>query len=201
MKKTVLFGLLIIVLAFGFVGCTREVACPDNYCPESDFRVEQLDDGNLRVVEYLGSNRVVSIPSTINGLPVTRIGVTAFSERGLTSVAIPDSVTVIEGGAFRRNQLASVIMSNNVTSILNWAFANNRLTTITFPDSLTHIGASAFAGNRLTSITIPDNVTSIWDAAFRGNNRLREVSIPRNTRITTSGFGATFDDNVNIIRR
>jgi hypothetical protein len=43
----------------------------------------------------------VTIPDTINGLPVTSIGSGAFAWcSSLTSVTIPDTVTSIGGGAF-----------------------------------------------------------------------------------------------------
>lgn len=42
----------------------------------------------------------VVIPETIAGLPVTRIGVGVRSCTNLTSVKIPNGLTIIEGWAF-----------------------------------------------------------------------------------------------------
>ena len=96
------------------------------------------------------------IPSEYNGLPVTSIGESAFSNcSGLTSITIPDSVT----------------------NIGTWAFYNcSGLTSITIPDSVTNIGMWAFdCCSSLTSVTIyasnppvlqeevfPENLTAIY---------------------------------------
>ena len=58
------------------------------------------NNGAITITGYIGSGGAVSIPSTINGLPVTSIGSWAFASTTLTSVIIPNSVTVISDGAF-----------------------------------------------------------------------------------------------------
>jgi len=65
------------------------------------------------IVRYNGSGGAITIPSTINGRPVTAIGEKAFSGKQLTSVVIPDSVTSIGSNAFD-NSLTSVTIGNNV---------------------------------------------------------------------------------------
>ncbi|MCX6901925.1 MAG: fibronectin type III domain-containing protein, partial [Verrucomicrobia bacterium] len=51
------------------------------------------NDGTITITHYNGPDTDVTIPDTIDGLPVTSIGFTAFIERRLTSVTIPHSVT------------------------------------------------------------------------------------------------------------
>ncbi len=111
----------------------------------------------------------VSIPSSVNGYTITRIGDNAFNNKGLTSVTLPGSVIIIGHGAFARNQLGSVAIPNSVANIYNSAFYNNNLTSVTLPSSVTSIGGSAFERNRLTSVTLPSSMTSIGEQAFADN--------------------------------
>ena len=78
----------------------------------------------ITITDYTGTGGAVSIPSTINGLPVTRIGAWAFDNcTNLTSVTFPNSVTSIGNCAF---------------------FVCTRLTTVTIPKNITSIGGEAF---------------------------------------------------------
>ena len=97
------------------------------------------------------------------------------------SVIPPDgSVTRIDGAFSGYSDLTSITIPDNVTIIGDWAFYGcSSLTSITIPDSVTSIGESAFEGcTSLTSITISDSVTSIGDSAFCDCNNLTSVIIP-----------------------
>ena len=99
----------------------------------------------------------VNIPSEIGNLPVTRIGDSAFLNcNDLTTVSIPDTVTVIE----------------------QYAFSCTSLTEINFPKKLAEIGESAFAGcSMLQSINIPNTVKAIGNEAFARCEALNSVSL------------------------
>src|ERR1035437_4978053 len=59
------------------------------------------NNGTITITSYNGTNTVVTIPSSINGLLVTSIGNNAFYNcTNLTSVTIPNSVTNIGNYAF-----------------------------------------------------------------------------------------------------
>ncbi len=149
-----------------------------------------IPTGTITDYDVAGGLDVI-IPSTIAGVPVEHIGISAFEYKTLTSVIIPDSVTTIGDSAFYDNQLTSVIIPDSVTSIGYAAFAGNQLTSVTVPNSLTAIGNYAFGNNQLTSVTIPDSVTSIGDYTFRDNN-LTSVTIGNSV---TSIGDYTFYDN------
>lgn len=102
--------------------------------------------------------------AVIHGKP-TSIGDKAFMGNQLTSVTIPNSVTVIGIGAFAENQLTSVTIPNSVTGIGNGAFFKNQLTSVTIPDSVKYIGDGAFAGNQLREVKI-SNECHVEGSAF-----------------------------------
>ena len=135
-------------------------------------------------------------PGFYDDLPVREIASSAFQDRQLTRVTIPDSVTSIGSSAFANNNLTSVKIPNSVTSISAEAFAYNSLTSVTFPGYVTSIGDYAFASNALTSVTIPDSVTSIGDYAFY-NNQLASVTIPDS--VTSIGEQAFANNRLTIV--
>ena len=108
------------------------------------------------------------IPATIEGKTVASIAERAFTQCLLTSIMIPDSVTLIGNGAFQ------------------WCL---KLTSITIPDSVNSIGDSAFSGcTSLKSITIPDSVTRIGDEAFLRCRNLSSITIPNSCVIGMGAF-------------
>jgi hypothetical protein len=140
------------------------------------------NNGTVTITGFAGSLvRALTIPGTINGLPVTSIGPRAFYFcPNLTNVTIPDSVTSIRDYAFSScGNLKSVVLGNNVTNIGSFAFAFcSSLTNLTIPNSVTGIGTNAFGYcSSLTSIVIPNSVTSIGMFAFGSCGSLSNVVI------------------------
>ena len=87
----------------------------------------------------------------------------------LTSIKVPDSVTVIGSEAFDScTGLESVVLGSGVQSIEDKAFYFcEKLTSINLPASLESIGFNAFSYcMTLPSITIPKSVTTIEEGAF-----------------------------------
>ncbi len=132
----------------------------------------------LKDKDYKGD---VVIPDSIDGLSVTALEGTFEECAGITSVTIPDSVTIIGKDAFCYcTGLTSVTIPDSVTEIGESAFgACKSLTSITIPNSVTMIGNLAFSScDSLTSITIPDSVKYIFRCAFSGCTRLTSVTFP-----------------------
>lgn len=167
--------------------------------------------GTITITEYTGSGGALTIPDTIDGLPVVRIGSRAFYARSsLTSATIPSSVTNIENWAFdfvvgafagSTNLTAIHVDSlNSVYSSIDGVLFNKRATTLltcpagkagdyAVPSSVTHIVDGAFSGCRsLSTVTISNRVTRIGDRAFAGCSRLITLTIPRIPRIGDGMF-------------
>ncbi len=148
----------------------------------------------VTITKYTGSGGAVTIPSTINGLPVTSIGDNAFyCCTNLAGVTIPDTVTNIGDGAFQGClSLATATIGNSVTSIGSYAFyACDSLTSLTIPNSVTSIGYEAFFYCvHLASIAIPDSVTSVGDCAFSYCASLASATIGNS--VTSIGYMAFY---------
>ncbi|HOC00493.1 MAG TPA: leucine-rich repeat domain-containing protein [Verrucomicrobiota bacterium] len=141
-----------------------------------------VSEGKVTITKYTGPGGAVTIPDTIESLPVTGIGEYAFSNCArLTSITIGNGVTSIGDGAFNGcGSLTSITIPDSVTSIGEAAFSwCTGLTSATIGNSVTSIGNEAFEGcTGLASVTIPDSVTSIGVEAFRGCTSLTSIGIP-----------------------
>ena len=123
-----------------------------------------VSNNQATITAYTGAGGAVAIPSTVNGIPVVKIGLewpSVFQSPQNTSVT-------------------AIIIPNSVISIGDYAFYGcTSLTSVTIPNSVTSIGNGSFqycAG--LTSVTIPNSVRSFRDATFNGCTGLTRVTIP-----------------------
>jgi len=139
------------------------------------------NNGTITITKYTGPGGDVTIPDTINGLPVTSLGDRAFiSCATLTNVTIPDSVTSIGSHSFRScTSLVSVTIGTNVVSIGDSAFFGcAALKTVTLPDGVTTIGPIAFgACASFTNVIIPKSVTSIGLGPFLYCTSLTTITV------------------------
>jgi hypothetical protein len=142
------------IFAFTVVLTLGLLAAP--YAVEAQFAYT-TNNATITIVGYTGVAGEVVIPSTLDGLPVTDIGDSAF---------------------LLREDVTSVTISDGVTAIADWAFARcYGLTRVTLPGSLVSMGEGAFyLCAALTNITIPNNLATIEDWTFSGCASLTEVT-------------------------
>ena len=121
-----------------------------------DYSYTTNADNTITITGYTGDGGDVTVPDTIENLPVTSIGDWAF---------------------WFNTNLTNVTVGTNVTSIGYAAFyCCTSLTGVTIPNSVTNIGGETFWFNTsLGSVTIPNSVTSIGDSAFWSNTSLTNV--------------------------
>jgi hypothetical protein len=139
----------------------------------------------------------MTIPASIDGLPVTCIADFAFvSCSSLASVTIPGGVTSIGANAFALcNSLTNASIGNGVTSIGQGAFNDcTGLVSVKIPASVTSIGPSAFADcSGLASVMIPASVTNIGGEAFTGCTSLPAIIMDARNPFYSSADGVLFD--------
>ncbi|HXP62589.1 MAG TPA: leucine-rich repeat domain-containing protein [Dongiaceae bacterium] len=150
-------------------------------------------NGSVTITGFAGVGPgSATIPSTIDGLPVTAIGFGVFRGSLLTSVTIPDSIITIGDYAFDGcANLTQVSIPDSVTSIGAVAFSLCGLTSITFPNSITNLGADALAGcGYLTNVTLPDNITGLAAGVSRDCQNLPGITLP--SSLTSIGYAAFY---------
>lgn len=98
----------------------------------------------------------------------TTIKVSAFLASGLTSVRMPDAVTVMENSIFAYCADLTSVDLNLVEYLGDGSFQGcSKLETIVIPDSVRTIGSMAFMNSGLISVTLPDSVKTVKNAAFQ----------------------------------
>lgn len=169
-----------------------------------DFAYTILDDGTIEISAYTGTKTSLSVPDSINGYTVSRIGEFAFNGNStILTINIPSTVksigayafadtkirtikgaeglSVIEEGAFNGNSgLRNLVIPAGVTSIGTAAFMScSSITDVELPEGLTAIGSKAFYNCEfLDEVTFPMTLAQIGEAAFKADPRLLSVTIP-----------------------
>lgn len=108
------------------------------------------------------------------------IGENMFIDCGLSSIVMPDDITVIGTGAFKGcANLVSASISEKVTNIKSSAFEGcSQLESVVFPQNITELGSLSFKGCKaLKTFTFP-KVTSLADGILSGCDALVSVTIP-----------------------
>jgi peptidyl-prolyl cis-trans isomerase B (cyclophilin B) len=98
---------------------------------ENYFTYDEIN-GEIMITEYSSQGpKDIVIPYSIQGMTITSIGDSAFLQKQLTSVTIPEGVKIIGNDAFSGNQLTSITIPEGVTTIGNNAFSDNQLISVT----------------------------------------------------------------------
>lgn len=122
---------------------------------------------NLKQVEFRGNK-------------LTSIGNAAFGGSGLTSVAIPASVTFIDYGAFMHcKALTSVTLPEGLETLPDHVlYGCASLKNIKLPASLNQLGPSCLSYSGITSLVIPEGVTTIGNSAVAVCEDLESITLP-----------------------
>gem|GEM_PF-3661906 len=166
-----------------------------------DFAYKLYSDGHIEITKYNGNDTTVSVPSEIDGHPVTLIGEKAFyGNTALTEVTIPNSVKFIGSNAFSHcSALETVNLPELIKSLSCGLFSYcTSLKNVMIPSSVTNIGYIAFYHCfSLTDISIPESVTSISSQAFDWCPSLKQVNIPKSVKsIGSKTFGYVCDQKI-----
>lgn len=121
----------------GFQSLTEGLSINDTFVTDYiTYKVTSTSPATVEAIDYdTSGGTVVDIPETVTSscsgeYTVTEIGISAFGQKQLTSITIPNGITNIKHHAFNINQLTSVIIPESVTNIDYLAFSNNPINTV-----------------------------------------------------------------------
>ena len=170
------------------------------------------EDGYVTITGYKGADTIVTVPNSINGIPVKKLCSNnnyksiwkesicsgeyiyynchnVLTQKTITKVIISEGIEEIGEGAFLATlNLSEIVIPDSIINISDKAFVwCTSLTNIKLPDTVNTIGDDAFDGcTSLTNIEIPSSVTSIGRYAFFRCTALTSIKIPNN--VTTIGW-------------
>ena len=156
----------------------------------TEFTFEE-QDGAITVTGYSGSGTVLSVPQTINELPVVAIEEYAFEDSELQQITLPEGLQTIGTGAFSNNiYMTKVELPETVTDIQGGAFWNCSGMEISgLPKALETIGEYAFQYcYNLREIKLPVGCQSVGEEAFESCLGVEQITIPAS--VTEIGPGA-----------
>ena len=174
----------------------------------TDVEEEPVYDENGEIVGWDKLQYVnVSIPATIDGCPVTRIGENVFSNaRSLQSVTFPDCLREIGRNAFADcESLASAPLPAGLSLLDCNAFAgcvslksiNIPLTLKTHEFVTEHAYPGPFSGSGLSEVRFADGITHIEPGLFQNCGALQSLDLPAS--VSQVGLGAFRDSGLHRI--
>ena len=171
-------AILALVLALSACGCLADQRA-------GDYSYKVLKDGTAEITGYTGKAKKVTVPASLDGIPVTSIGEGAFSRSSITRADVPDGVVSIGDRAFHDcKALTRVTLPDSVETIGKRAFAScKKLKKIILPESLSEMGEAVFSGcESLTAVTFPKGIETVPKQTFAFCKNLTKVKLPRTVK-------------------
>ena len=158
---------------------TFEKTVGDVIVTEDGFRIQMNSDmQSYCIISYIGSAKDIVIPETYNGIPITRIGDSAFFRKGVEKITL----------------------SENIVSMGIDVFFECENLTYNIYEGGKYIGSAInpyyyFVGPEnkdVTDIVLHTDTRIIAAYAFRSCNSLKSVAVP-GENVIQMGFGMVFD--------
>lgn len=194
MKKKILAFMVMLSVVFTIIS-TNSLAVSEEVITKEGIFSFNLATNMLVRCEQSATGEI-TIPSSVQGVPITAIDASAFSAcSGVTNVIIPDGIKFIGMYAFKDcTGLTNITIPDSVTNIANFSFRDCvALKSVKIGKSVTGIGSYAFADCiNLTSINIPASVSSIGHCFINKSNNITTINVDGANTAYTSIDGVLF---------
>lgn len=179
-NKLLRYFLFICLLLSSFV--TVNVFAAETKQQKEDIFTFIIEDGNATITNVDDVKKIVSVPDTLGGVPVSSLAGGAFGgSLKIEKIVLPNTITSIGSMCFSYcTELEEVILPEKILSLENGVFNHcSKLRSIQIPNNVSVIEKDAFYRcDELWTITIPDGVRSIGDNAFASCPNLSAATIP-----------------------
>lgn len=224
MKRKILSFLLILTLIVAAMPLTRidftniispkaKAAVQIKTFTWDDYEYKFINTEEVELVNYYGKDTDVTIPSEINGMPVTSIGEYCFTggdrptklgwikhpnaenNKRIEKVVIPSSIKTICAEAFSFiDSLSEVVLNEGLELIDEYAFANcPNLTELKLPDSLITFSMLAVTETPVEELVFGSNVEFFTFENLAGKLYVKRVVFNADV-ITIEGISLDPDD-------
>ncbi|MBR1693447.1 MAG: leucine-rich repeat domain-containing protein, partial [Lachnospiraceae bacterium] len=192
LAKAGMFQMIVLFFLFVSVGQVHAEGTDIQYKTYGSYTYCVEESGTVKIVGYTGNEKVVNIPSEIDGMPVRTIaglgeyayGYYSFYVNDKTrKIIVPEGVVNIEsinGYSDACMCVEEVILPDSVTDISEGAFRYcEELKKIRLPNGLKEIKRSTFSScESLKTIQLPNGLERIGASAFYCCYSLQEIRIP-----------------------
>ena len=133
-----------------------------------DEYVYEVKGRGIIIKDYIGKEKQITIPDTIDDKPVTKIASEAFEGKNLLEVNMPDTIKEVGKYAFASNMyMTNIKLSASLKSIPEGMLAFcGKLKELNVPPSVKSIGKNSFDYVKLRKIIIPASVQKISNKIF-----------------------------------
>lgn len=206
---TVITAMIITSMPFSGIDFTNIIS-PEVFAAEEtetftqgDYEYRIIKTDEVEIVSYSGNDTEVTIPSGINGMPVTSIGEYSFTgdeiptktgwtahpnqyyNKKIKKVVVPSSVKTICAEAFSFiDSLEEVVLNEGLELIDEFAFADcPKLTEILLPESLSDFDLTSIENTKIEELTFGSNLTYLELDDFLGSNLKRIICNAENITV------------------
>jgi len=140
-----------------------------------------IQNNEVYLTKYIGSGGDVKVPSTLNGVPVTKINLFTFTDnKNAETIYVPSSVKEIEEMSFQGCMAREITIAEGCTIIGDKAFAYcDQLEKINIPSTAKELGYRMLGGcDSLREVNLAEGITYLPERMCDSCPSLKTIRLP-----------------------